>query len=254
MLELRRRLLVAAESQTRRPERFAKKPRGRRPSLERTPPAMSLLGQYRTPQGGTVSSEWEDIHRALGNLPGKDEEPAPEPWKPAEDAPAGPSTAAEVDAADDGGDNDAAELARLRARRLDELKRRQRFGGVEQIAHDEFVAEVNQAGDGVGVVLLLFKKGHYGSSYMLVTLERLAAKFGDVKFLKIVSTECIPGYPDRNLPTLLVYKDDDMLAQWVGTKMFGGAQYSADDVEWELAQLGVLTTELAKNPHAEPHR
>ena len=40
---------------------------------------MSLLGQYRTPQGGTVSSEWEDIHRALGNLPGKDEEPAPEP-------------------------------------------------------------------------------------------------------------------------------------------------------------------------------
>ena len=112
---------------------------------------------------------------------------------------------------------------------------------------DEFVAEVNQAGDGVGVVLLLFKKGHYGSSYMLVTLERLAAKFGDVKFLKIVSTECIPGYPDRNLPTLLVYKDDDMLAQWVGTKMFGGAQYSADDVEWELAQLGVLTTELAKN-------
>ena len=120
--------------------------------------------------------------------------------------------------------------------------------------HDEFVAEVNQAGDGVGVVLLLFKKGHYGSSYMLVTLERLAAKFGDVKFLKIVSTECIPGYPDRNLPTLLVYKDDDMLAQWVGTKMFGGAQYSADDVEWELAQLGVLATELAKNPHAEPHR
>ena len=103
----------------------------------------------------------------------------------------------------------------------------------------------------VGVVLLLFKKGHYGSSYMLVTLERLAAKFGDVKFLKIVSTECIPGYPDRNLPTLLVYKDDDMLAQWVGTKMFGGAQYSADDVEWELAQLGVLATELAKNPHAE---
>ena len=215
---------------------------------------MSLLGQYRTPQGGTVSSEWEDIHRALGTLPGKDEEPAPEPWKPADDAPAGPSTAAEVDAADDGGDDDAAELARLRARRLDELKRRQRFGGVEQIAHDEFVAEVNQAGDGVGVVLLLFKKGHYGSSYMLVTLERLAAKFGDVKFLKIVSTECIPGYPDRNLPTLLVYKDDDMLAQWVGTKMFGGAQYSADDVEWELAQLGVLATELAKNPHAEPHR
>ena len=86
-------------------------------------------------------------------------------------------------------------------------------------------------------MLLLFKKGHYGNGYA-VTLERLAAKFGDVKFLKIVSTECIPGYPDRNLPTLLVYKDDDMLAQWVGTKMFGGAQYGADDVEWELAQLG----------------
>ena len=29
--------------------------------------------------------------------------------------------------------------------------------------------------------------------------------------LRIESTDCIPGYPDGNLPTLLIYRDDELL-------------------------------------------
>ena len=104
---------------------------------------------------------------------------------------------------------------------------------------------------GVGVVVFLSKsKGHYLSSYMLVLLEKLAHKFGEVKFLQIESTECIPGYPDANLPTLLIYRDDILLRQCTGPSAFGGTSFGVDSVEWELAQSGVIETELPRCPHA----
>ena len=106
----------------------------------------------------------------------------------------------------------------------------------------------------MGVVVFLFKKGHYPSSYMEVLLEKLARKFGHVKFVRIPHTECIDGYPDANLPTLLIYRDDDLLRQCVGVAAFGGRSYGIDDVEWELAEAGVVKTELGRNPHAQPHR
>ena len=34
-----------------------------------------------------------------------------------------------------------------------------------------------------------------------------------VKFLKAISTTCIPNYPDRNLPTIFVYHEGKMEAQ-----------------------------------------
>jgi len=113
---------------------------------------------------------------------------------------------------------------------------------------------VNQAGDGIGVVVFLFKKGHYPSSYMLVLLEKLASCFKDVKFVQIGHEECIPGYPDANLPTLLLYRDDELLGQLVGTSPYGGSSYGIDDVEWELAAAKLIETEIVRNPHEQPHR
>ena len=59
-------------------------------------------------------------------------------------------------------------------------------------------------------------------------LEKLARKFPDVKFLQILYTDCIPNYPEKNLPTLLVYRDDDLLTQFVGLSVFGGSSYGID--------------------------
>ena len=204
---------------------------------------MSLLGLNPVPRE-PVTSEWEDIHRSLGNLP------------PLEALPSAAAASSEVPSpAGDAAREEDEELVRLRAQRLDELKASgtsgvPRFGVVARLSRADYTREVNEAGEGVAVVVLLAKAhGHYLSSYTLVLLEQLARKYGDVKFLQMESTECIANYPDRNLPTLLVYRDDDLLGQCVGPAVFGGSSFGIDDVEWELAQTGIIETTLQSNPH-----
>jgi hypothetical protein len=191
------------------------------------------------------TTEWEDAQRRIGNLPPLEREAAP-----AEANDGAPPFAAAVAAMAEDGDVD--ELARIRAERLEELKAatsRGCFGKVVPLMKVDYVAEVNEAGGGVGVVVFLHKPRHYLSSLMLVLLEKLAIRFSDVKFLQIDSHECIPNYPEANLPTLLMYKDDDLVHQCVGAAAFGGSSFGVDDVEWELAQAGLVTTDLPKNPH-----
>lgn len=53
-------------------------------------------------------------------------------------------------------------------------------------------------------------------------LATLAREFKATKFLKIVADQCIPNYPDRNVPTLLVYGEGDIKANIVGAIAFGG--------------------------------
>lgn len=53
------------------------------------------------------------------------------------------------------------------------------------------------------------------------SLEELATKYPATKFVKIISTDCIPNYPDRNLPTLLVYNNGAVKANHVGIHSFG---------------------------------
>lgn len=52
-------------------------------------------------------------------------------------------------------------------------------------------------------------------------LEELATRYPATKFVKIISTECIPNYPDRNLPTLLVYNNGAVKANYAGLHSFG---------------------------------
>jgi hypothetical protein len=203
-----------------------------------------------------VTTEWDDIQRKLGNLPPLESPPeavaedaVPPPTKATADKP--PPLSNHSDEMTD----EAEELARLRAMRLDELRgtsREPRFGTILPLSRGDYSREVNEAGDGVSVVVFLSKsRGHYLSSYTLVLLEQLARKFGDVKFMQIESTECIPDYPDRNLPTLLLYRDDDLLGQCVGAAAFGGSSFGVEDVEWELAQAGVLKSDIQANPHGQ---
>ena len=59
-------------------------------------------------------------------------------------------------------------------------------------------------------------------------MVNLARKFPAVKFIKSISTTCIPNYPDKNLPTIFIYKDGDMVTQWVGPFEFGGMNFKQD--------------------------
>lgn len=74
-------------------------------------------------------------------------------------------------------------------------------------------------------VLLTSSQGTNVESRIMVEMWReLAKKFGDVKFCQIRGDLCIEGYPDKNTPTILVYKDGDIKKQVVTLREFQGVQ------------------------------
>ncbi|XP_027044108.1 phosducin-like protein 3 [Pocillopora damicornis] len=79
-------------------------------------------------------------------------------------------------------------------------------------------------------------------------LTRLAEKFPTTKFLKSVSTTCIPNYPDRHLPTIFIYCEEDMKKQFVGPFAFGGMNLKIEELEWMLAEAGAVKTDLEEDP------
>jgi phosducin len=95
-----------------------------------------------------------------------------------------------------------------------EARAKARFGYVKPISAPDYKSEVD-GGEGVFVVVFLFKEGVKGCHMMDERLRALAVRFPMTKFVKIVSTEAIPNYPDRHLPTLLIYKEGDMKKQIV---------------------------------------
>lgn len=79
----------------------------------------------------------------------------------------------------------------------------------------------------------------------------LAAKFPTVKFVKSISTTCIPNYPDKNLPTVFVYYENDLKHQIIGPISFNGMNFTLDDFEWRLHRFGVVKSKLERNPNAD---
>lgn len=74
-------------------------------------------------------------------------------------------------------------------------------------------------------VLLTSSQGMNVESRLLVEFWReLARVYGDVKFGQIRAELCIEGYPDKNTPTILVYKDGDIKKQIVTLLSLKGKQ------------------------------
>ncbi len=63
---------------------------------------------------------------------------------------------------------------------------------------------------------------HSGSALIGQVLGDLATKYTSTKFLRIVSTDCIPNYPDLRLPTLLLYHAGSCLQHVSGIMSLGG--------------------------------
>ena len=51
-------------------------------------------------------------------------------------------------------------------------------------------------------------------------------KYGEIKFCEIRANMCIEGYPEKNTPTILVYKDGDIRRQVITLKELGGVNTS----------------------------
>lgn len=207
-------------------------------------------------QDPNADTEWNDILRKKGILPAK-EKPLPqeeevdqtEPTRNYEDM-----TLDELDEFEDEEDQRVMEM--YRQKRIAEMKAtstKSKYGDVREISAIDYTQQVNKAGEGIWVILHLYKQGIPLCSLINQHITNLAVKFPQVKFLKSISTTCIPNYPDKNLPTLFIYKDGDMKHQWIGPLVFGGMNFKQDELEWRLHETGIVKSEMENNPKPKVH-
>lgn len=100
------------------------------------------------------------------------------------------------------------------------------FNQVYPVQKPEYSTEVTEASKRSFVlVLLTSSSGTNVESKLLIEIWREAAsKFGDIKFCQMQANLCIEGYPDRNTPTILVYKDGDIKRQVVTLRELNGTK------------------------------
>lgn len=142
-------------------------------------------------------------------------------------------------------DEDEAFLDQYRQKRMAEMSTLQQtsvFNQVYPVQKPDWSREVTDASkDAWVLVLLTSSMGTNVESQLMVEIWRsLAVKFGDIKFCQIRGDLCIEGYPDRNTPTVLVYKDTEIKRQIVTLKEINGAKTSVADMEKILLSLGAV--------------
>ncbi|RKP27494.1 putative viral IAP-associated factor [Syncephalis pseudoplumigaleata] len=202
-------------------------------------------------------TEWNDILRAHGILPPKveekeasDEEPESIDERRTRQLDEVPLD--ELDTLDDESFADDHFLEAYRRQRMAEIKARaeqERYGTLQQISEPDFIREVTEASKETWVVVHLFQPSLPLCRLLNERLGVLAAKYPATKFVKIIATDCIRNYPDRNLPTLLIYGRGDMQRQCVGTAQLGGPQLPLNKLERILEQVGALTITADKQDH-----
>lgn len=100
------------------------------------------------------------------------------------------------------------------------------FNQVYPLQKPDYSRDVTEASRKAYVLVHLTSSlGTNTESRILTELWReLARKFGEIKFCEMRADMCIEGYPDRNTPTILVYRDGDVKRQIVTLRELAGVK------------------------------
>ncbi|WVW82694.1 hypothetical protein I302_104705 [Kwoniella bestiolae CBS 10118] len=156
-----------------------------------------------------------------------------------------------------------------RRKRMTEMKKQEkrgRFGSMEPLAREDFVKEVTEGSKlsldgevpepqdedeeeegkgkgglrGTGVVVFLYKDSVPLSQHLRPLLQQLAAAHPSTKFLSIPAGLCIPNYPDKNVPTLLIYRNGEISGNVVAGMGLKGMKTTVRDLEGLLLYYKAL--------------
>ncbi|KAJ8128464.1 hypothetical protein O1611_g5172 [Lasiodiplodia mahajangana] len=195
-----------------------------------------------------ADTEWNDILRKHGIIPEKPPSPTPmieeailEGRRIAHENRLEGKELDELDALED--DEDEAFLEQYRQKRIQELNnltKKSIHGSVYPISKPDYAREVTEASNnGPVFVNLTSALGTNVESRVLSELWRQAAKeYGDIKFCEIRADKAIENYPDRNCPTILVYKNGDIVKQIVTLMTIGGVRTSMLQIDNLLVEVG----------------
>lgn len=197
----------------------------------------------------SADTEFNDALRRHGIIPPKESNkdgsrsPSPPPLRPAS-----PTLSEELDLEDLDINRDDRVRREDLERAIEERKLRERdqlgkrkFGRVYPIGKVDYKREVTEAsneelpgepeGWGTGVVCVLFKDTVPESKKLMPIIQELAALYPSTKFVSIVSDHCIENYPDKNVPTMIIYRKGQMMGQVVGLGAMNGMNATLRDVE-----------------------
>lgn len=132
----------------------------------------------------------------------------------------------------------------FRQKRLTELSTLQQtsvFNQVYPLQKVDYAREVTEASNSAFVLVHLTSPSGNVESRVLTELWRqMASKFGDIKFCEIRADMCIEGYPERNTPTILVYKDTEIRKQLVTLREMNGPRTKVTDLQRLLVEIGAV--------------
>ncbi|KAF2417236.1 thioredoxin-like protein [Tothia fuscella] len=142
-------------------------------------------------------------------------------------------------------DEDEDFLEQYRQRRIAELNQivnKSVYNQVYPLQKPDWSTEVTEESKKAFIfVLLTSSQGNNVESRVMIEVWRqLAPKFGEVKFGQIRADLCIEDYPDKNTPTILVYKDGDIRKQVVTLKELNGPRTGVKDIEQLMVDLGAV--------------
>ncbi|KAL5003773.1 thioredoxin-like protein [Aspergillus recurvatus] len=195
-------------------------------------------------------TEWNDILRKHGIIPEKPQDPEPliqealvEAERKAYENRLEDKDLDELEELEDV--EDEAFLNQYRQKRLAELSNITQSSVHNQVyglQKPDFTREVTEASKSCFVcVNLTSSSSNNVESRLLSELwRRLAVKYGDIKFCEMRGNMCIEGYPDRNTPTILVYKDGEIVKQFVTLMALRGTGTRVEDLENMLIEVGAL--------------
>lgn len=185
-----------------------------------------------------ADTEWNDILRAKGIIPEREPSPTPMIQEALEQARAlahenrlEGKELDELDELEDDEDEDFLDSYRQkRMEQIAHLVNASVYNQVYPVQKAEWSKEVTEESNKAWVlVLLTSSSGTNVESRVLIEVWReLARRFGEIKFCQIQGDLCIEGYPDRNCPTVLVYKDGDVKKQIVTLKELQGERTKTD--------------------------
>ncbi|KAI5634589.1 phosducin domain-containing protein [Phthorimaea operculella] len=211
-------------------------------------------------QNPNEDTEWNDVLRAKGIIPPKEKEiheddivnMIEQTIQQKQEEKDKKLSELDLDGLDELEDSeDEAVIEQYRQKRIAELKRmaeRPRFGDVIEISGQDYVQEVNKAGENIWVVIHLYKHGVQQCALLNQHLRQLAAKFPYTKFIKAVAQTCIPNYPEKNLPSVFVYFEGEMKKQFVGPMELRGTALTCDELEFILGQVGAVDSTIKEDP------
>lgn len=155
----------------------------------------------------------------------------------------------ELDELEDSEDEEV--LQQYRNKRLAEMRElaaKAKFGFVGEISGVDYVDQVTKAGEGIHVVLHLYKGGIPHCALLNQYMTDLARKYPHTKFLKSIYSTCLPNFPEKNLPSIFCYFEGNIRKQFLGSADLRGPSVTAEEFEYLLGQVGSVPTEIKEDP------